>query len=269
MNCEDARAPEPASDWERTARVVQPTLATLFFLSSLRLIEAQMAVRIYPRLGLLPAILIGLALFATPALAILLRRHCTHPAVISALPLAMGLARAVGQLWNHPDINWICAGLTIMLYGLFLPLYAGWLGSRESRGIYAIAWSFVAAFLLDICLRALFASTDLFFDRGPAALIVVLLLALALSSRIITWPRRTVREPVAPLGHGGWTDGLMAAGLGTTFFLGYALYLNASLAGPLANAAYPAAVLTCVGVAALVATVVYYDADAVQWIDRL
>jgi endonuclease/exonuclease/phosphatase family metal-dependent hydrolase len=268
MVCEDSRLPEPASDWERTARVVQPTLATLFFLSSLRLIEAQMAVRMVDRLGLCAVILIGASLFLTPLLGLALKRHCANPLVISALPSGMALARLAGQIFNRPDINWICAAVVIALYGLFLPLYAGWLGSRESRGVYAIAWAFIGAFLLDVCLRAIFASTDLFFNRGPFALIGTLILAAILSSRIITWPRRTVREQVRPLGRGGWADGVILAGLGGAIFLGYALFLNPSLAGPLANATYPVAVLTCVSVAALVATLLYYDADAVQWLDR-
>ena len=110
MICEDARHVEPASDWERTARVLQPTLATLFFLSSLRMLEAQMAIRLYGRLGLPACLLIGLALCMTPLLAIILRRHCTHPIIISALPLGMALARVAGQIVNRPDVNWICAG---------------------------------------------------------------------------------------------------------------------------------------------------------------
>jgi len=268
MTNSETNAHESISDWERTARVLQPMIATVFFLSSLRLIIAQMSLRIYDQLGLGGTVVIGLVVFSAPLLAIPLKRQCTHPAVISALPLAMAVTRVLGQIWNRPDLNWIFAGLTIMLYGLFIPLYAGWLASRESRGIYALTWGIVAAVPLDLCLRALFASADTFFYRGVASLVAVLVLGLILSSRTVTWPRRTVRERIRPLGRGGWADGLILAGLGSTIFLAYTLYLNAAMAGPLANAPYPAAVATSVGIAALAAAALYYDAESVQLLDQ-
>lgn len=255
-------------DWERTARLLLPMIATLFFLNSLRLVIAQMSVRIYDRFGLIPVVLIGLVIIVTPLLAIALRRHCAQPAIIFALPFAMALTRVAGQLANRPDLNWVFAALTMMLYSVFLPLYAGWLATRESRGIYALAWGLVAAIPADVCLRAVFGSADLFFEQSASALTVTIVLAAILGSRLVTWPRRVIRESLQPVGSGGWIDGLVLAGLGTTFFLAYALFLNASLAGPLANATYPAAIATTAGIAILTAAALYYDADAVRLLDQ-
>ncbi|MGC8826761.1 MAG: hypothetical protein ACP5TV_07150, partial [Anaerolineae bacterium] len=70
---------EELPDWERTARVLQPMAATLFFLSSLRLFVAQLSVRVFPHLGLPAAVLIGLLAVSTPLIAIALRRRCSNP----------------------------------------------------------------------------------------------------------------------------------------------------------------------------------------------
>jgi endonuclease/exonuclease/phosphatase family metal-dependent hydrolase len=259
---------EELPDWERTARVLQPMAATLFFLSSLRLFVAQLSVRVFPNLGLPAAVLIGLLVVSTPLMAIALRRRCSHPWVISALPAAMAAARLAGQVIPHPDVQWVCAALAIALYGVYLPMYAGWLASRERRGIYALTWGMLAAIPLDICLRAILSSADTFFASGALPAVLVILLAGVMFSRTLTWPRRTVREPLTPLPQGGWADGILLAGLGIGMFLGYALFFNASLAGPLANAPYPAAVVTAVATAGLIGSALYYDADSVQLLDQ-
>ncbi|MBC7243520.1 MAG: hypothetical protein H5T60_13875, partial [Anaerolineae bacterium] len=116
---------EELPDWERTARVLQPMAATLFFLSSLRLFVAQLSVRVFPNLGLPAVVLLGLLVVSTPLVAMALRRQCSHPWVISALPAAIAAARLAGQVIPYPDVQWVCAALAIALYGVYLPLYAG------------------------------------------------------------------------------------------------------------------------------------------------
>ncbi|MGQ9668504.1 MAG: endonuclease/exonuclease/phosphatase family protein, partial [Anaerolineae bacterium] len=103
---------------------------------------------------------------------------------------------------------------------------------------------------------------------GVRPAVLVVLLAGVMFSRTLTWPRRTMREPLTPLPQGGWADGILLIGLGMVMFLGYALFFNASLAGPLANTPYPAAVVTAVAIAGLVGSALYYDADSVQLLDQ-
>ena len=121
---------------------------------------------------------LGLAIFASAFLAAPLRRLLGTRVMLIATAGGLGVLRLAMQAWTGDPVgDFILASGGVILFVLFLPTYLSYVQDREEASL-SFALGLLLGLALDVTLQGAYATYDLSWDSGVAALLVIAVVAV-------------------------------------------------------------------------------------------